>query len=119
VAYHGPQPRWAHRVHDGSVAAALACTLLVTATARPSPFQGVRAQLRPVLSLVTLAGAGYRAGRSQSRWCDPDSLVQMHGLWHVLSAGSALTLAWIHGTTASPHDRLLFHQPPPPLADSD
>jgi hypothetical protein len=113
VAYHGPQPRWARRVHDGSIAASLACTLLVTVTAQPSPFKGVRVQLRPVLSLMTLAGAAYRAGRSQSRWCNPDSLVQLHGLWHMLSAGSALTLAWLLGPTADPPDRLLRHEPAP------
>lgn len=115
VAYHGPRPRWARTVHDGSVVASFACTLLVTITAQPY-LRRVPGDLRPVLSLVTLAGAAYRTGRSQSRWCDPDSLVQMHGLWHVLSAGSALTLAWSLATPADPRDRL---RPPPRLAASD
>jgi hypothetical protein len=105
VAYHGPQPRWARRVHDGSVAASLACTLLVGVTAQPPLLTRIRGQLPPVLSLAALAGAAYRAGRSRSRWCNPASLVQLHGMWHLLSAASALSLAWILGTTADSPDR--------------
>jgi hypothetical protein len=62
VAYHGPQPRWAGKFRDRSLAASLACTLLVTVTAPPATMKQVRGRLRPVLSLVTLAGAAYRGG---------------------------------------------------------
>jgi hypothetical protein len=95
-AYHGPQPRWAGRVHDGSVVASLACTFLVAVTGQPPVFS------RDRLFLATLAGVAYRAGRSRSRWCDPESLMQLHGLWHLLSAGSALTLAWVPRTAMPP-----------------
>lgn len=95
LAYHGPQPPWARRIHDRSITAALAGTLLVAATARPpKPKQALR-QAGPLAALTALAAVAYRAGRTPSRWCDPDSRVQLHGLWHLLSAGSALTLARI------------------------
>jgi hypothetical protein len=97
LAYHGPQPPWARRIHDRSIAAALAGTLLVAATAKPpAPPQTLR-QAGPLAALTALAAAAYWAGRTRSRWCHPDSRFQMHGLWHLLSAGSALTLAWILG----------------------
>jgi hypothetical protein len=86
VAYHGPQPRWARNVHDTSIMAAFAGTLMVHRIERPP--------VRHALVLAALAGAAYSAGRSNSRWCAPDSPLQLHGLWHVLSAGSALALAW-------------------------
>jgi hypothetical protein len=93
VAYHGPQPRWAGKVHDASIVAVVAGALLLEATAQPYEFNQVRARLRLPLSLAALAGAAYAAGRSESPWCDPESLVQLHGLWHLLSAGCALAVA--------------------------
>ncbi len=42
-------------------------------------------------SLLVLAGASYALGRTGSPACDPDSLIQLHGLWHVCTA---LTFAW-------------------------
>jgi hypothetical protein len=100
VAYHGPQPRWASRAHDASVAASIAATLLVAMTARRRASGRVPGRLPAALVLATLAGAAHRAGRTQSRWCNPESVAQLHGLWHVLSAGSALALAWMAGTGA-------------------
>ena len=94
IAYHGPQPPWATRFHDGSIVASLAAAVLVVSTAprtTPGPLRR-----RPVLLLTTLSAAVYRAGRSESRWCDPDSLVQLHAVWHLLSAVSAAALARTH-----------------------
>jgi hypothetical protein len=40
------------------------------------------------------AGAALNAlGRTDAPLCDPDSLAQLHGLWHVLTAGAL----WIYG----------------------
>jgi hypothetical protein len=104
LAYHGPQPWWARRIHDRSITAALACALLVAATAQPpTPEQALR-QACPLAALTALAATAYRAGRTRSRWCDPDSRLQMHGLWHLLSAGSALTVAWILGEQKAQRD---------------
>jgi hypothetical protein len=103
VAYHGPQPWWAGTVHDTSLAASLAGAVLVAGTARPATLPLLRRQLRTVLPLVGLSGLAYGAGRSGSRWCDPDSRLQLHGLWHALSAASALALAWKSRDTRMPH----------------
>jgi hypothetical protein len=103
VAYHGPQPWWAGKVHDASIAASLAGAVLVAGTAQPATLPPLRRQLRIVLPLAGLSGLAYGAGRSESRWCDPDSRLQLHGLWHLLSAASALGLAWKPRATRMPH----------------
>lgn len=46
--------------------------------------------------LLLLAGIGYFFGRTGSVVCDPESLLQLHGFWHLLSA--AAFAAW--GLTA-------------------
>ena len=48
------------------------------------------ATLAPVALLAALAIVG-RLGASGGPWCDPASIWQLHGLWHV---GSALAVAW-------------------------
>jgi len=40
----------------------------------------------PFSALLVVAGVAYGFGRSGSPLCDPDSVVQLHGAWHVLSA---------------------------------
>lgn len=39
-----------------------------------------------LVALLVVAGVTYVLGRSGSPLCDPDSVVQLHGAWHVLSA---------------------------------
>jgi hypothetical protein len=94
-AYHGPQPTWAGRAHDGSIILALALAILLAVTS------GVRRQGiwrtapgRLSAALLAAALAAYAAGRTGSPLCDPDSWIQLHAVWHVLAAGSALALAW-------------------------
>ncbi len=38
------------------------------------------------VAILVVAGVAYGFGRSGSPLCDPDSVVQLHGAWHVLSA---------------------------------
>ncbi|HEY5876829.1 MAG TPA: hypothetical protein VIT64_16090 [Ilumatobacteraceae bacterium] len=38
------------------------------------------------IALLVVAGVVYGFGRAGSPLCDPDSAVQLHGAWHVLSA---------------------------------
>lgn len=88
VAYHGPQPGWAHVAHDGStlVLAALitGATMwsLTGRATRPLAFQAWKA----AAPWAVLAGAAYVAGRSGSPFCRPSSIWQPHAAWHVLSA---------------------------------
>lgn len=90
LLYHGPMPPGAEVVHDGSIVALLA-GVLVTARRRwpavPRP---------PTLAIVALA-AGVLVNlltRTGAPLCRPDSLVQGHAGWHVLTAlAAALWLA--------------------------
>jgi hypothetical protein len=94
-AYHGPQPGWAGRAHDGSIIVALVCAILLATTTggrRDRIWRTGSGRLSMVL--VAAALAAYAAGRTGSPLCDPDSWIQFHAGWHVLAAGSALALAW-------------------------
>ena len=87
-AYHGPQPGWAHVVHDGST------VILVALIAGATIWSLVRASTRHLVwhawkaaaPWAVLAIVAYVAGRSGSPWCRPTSLWQPHAAWHVLSA---------------------------------
>lgn len=41
---------------------------------------------RPTLALLAVAGVAWVLGRSDSPLCDPGSILQWHGLWHITSA---------------------------------
>ena len=58
---------------------------------RRSPRQDVAFGLASVLVLAT-AFAIWTTGKRGHAWCHPDSLLQQHGLWHVLCAVSAYLL---------------------------
>src|SRR5262245_32160648 len=93
-AYHGPQPAWAGRAHDGSIILALVCAILLAVTAggrRTRIWRTGPGRLSAALAAGALAA--YAAGRTGSPLCDPDSWIQPHAVWHVLVAGSALALA--------------------------
>lgn len=44
-------------------------------------------------AMLALGGGCYLAGRSRSRWCNPDSRLQFHAMWHVLAAAGLTVLA--------------------------
>lgn len=48
-----------------------------------------------ILVVVVLAATAYLLGRTGSPTCDPDSVVQFHGLWHLISAGIFATWWWL------------------------
>ncbi len=88
LAYHGPQPGWAHLVHDGS-ALALAGLLAgrtVWLLVMPGTRRMVLTAWRSAAPWVALAGLAYVAGRSGSPLCRPASIWQPHAAWHILSA---------------------------------
>lgn len=39
-----------------------------------------------ILAVVAVAAAAWLLGRTDSPVCDPDAIVQFHGLWHLISA---------------------------------
>jgi hypothetical protein len=91
--FHARGPGPSHRLHDGSLYAAISLgSLLLLPVAET--LAGTRVGRRLVLAAAT-AGAAYACGRSSSRFCRPDSLWQFHALWHVLSAGAAALVAFV------------------------
>lgn len=97
IAYHGPQPPGSKALHDWPIAALLgmaAATPLVRRQRGRSALPGWTAQRgRRVAAVSALAGAAYVAGRTGSPTCDPDSPIQLHGAWHVLSATAFVLVA--------------------------
>ena len=91
VRFHARVPGSSHRLHDGSLYVAVSLGLLLLLP-HAEPVADSRAWRRFLLAAAT-AGAAYAGGRSSSRFCRPDSLLQLHGLWHVLSAGAAALVA--------------------------
>jgi hypothetical protein len=93
VAYHGPQPHWADPLHSWSanalalVVAVQTARLLISRLAR-----GVLAAWKASSGWIVAGLIAYVAGRTGSRWCRPDTLWQMHAVWHVLIAGGVARL---------------------------
>ena len=89
VLYHGPMPPGAELVHDTALLAVPVAALAVAWWRRSFPRP-------PALAVVALAlGAVANVlSRTGAPLCRPDSLLQGHALWHVLTAvGAALWLA--------------------------
>jgi hypothetical protein len=99
VDYHGPGSPAARLLHDGGlyvVVGFVAVHELARLRRVPGPPAGWAAR-RPgpyrVALAATAAGAAcWWLGRSASPLCDPDSLLQGHAAWHLLTA--AALAAW-------------------------
>jgi hypothetical protein len=89
-AYHGPQPPGAEVLHDAPIVAALVTCAAVPIrrlARRRSPIAPSGARYARVAAATLGAGlVAYLLGRTGSALCRPDSLLQLHGLWHVLMA---------------------------------
>jgi hypothetical protein len=121
VAYHGPQPGWAHVVHDGSTLVLVALIAgattwhLIGASTRPLALQAWKA----AAPWAVLAAAAYVAGRIGSPFCRPTSIWQPHAAWHALSAlGLGTAARLVSGragwrATACPGPRPSCSQPEP------
>jgi hypothetical protein len=70
------------------VAAVVLIAEVVIYRRRLRPFNIERQRRGSIALAVTAAvgGASWLLGRSSSPLCDPDSVLQLHGLWHMLSA---------------------------------
>ena len=85
--YHGPMPAGAEAVHDGSIVALGVAFAMAAARGRPR---------RPSKTTWLLAGTAIAANvltRTGAPLCRPDSLLQGHAAWHVLTA--AAVAAWL------------------------
>lgn len=97
VAFHGPQPPGARAMHDLPILALLAVAL-GTPALRLRRGEAVLPGWTPrrggALVVGTLAGlSAYAGGRTGSPLCAPDSVVQLHGAWHALSAATFVGVA--------------------------
>jgi hypothetical protein len=101
VLYHGPMPRGAGLAHDGSIAALAGVAAVVAwrrrRLPRPSPLGVAALGAAVAVNLLTRTGAPL---------CQPSSVLQGHGAWHVLTAVAAASwlAAWPPGRPAPVHE---------------
>ncbi len=88
--YHGPQPRGARTIHDLSMLTVLSQVAFLELTGITRRLRPERRALHAAWAALSLGIAAHALGRTSSPWCDPDSPVQLHGLWHL---SAALSLA--------------------------
>jgi hypothetical protein len=96
VDYHGPGSPAARLLHDGTlyaVAGFVAWREVARRVGRARagvPWVGWtprrRIAYRAALAATAAGAACWWAGRTESPWCDPDSLLQGHAAWHLLAA---------------------------------
>ena len=103
VDYHGPGSPAARLLHDGGLYAvvgfvAVAEIARLVGRARLAP--GRRVAYRAALAAAAAGAACWWLGRTQSPWCDPDSLLQGHAAWHLL--GAAALTCWAVATLDPP-----------------
>lgn len=97
VAFHGPQPRGARAMHDVPIPVllglAVGTPLIRRHRGRP-PLPGWDRRRGGTLATTVVAAlASYAGGRTGAPTCDPDSPLQLHGAWHVLSAAGFVVVA--------------------------
>lgn len=117
VLYHGPMSPGAELAHDGSIVALAATVPLAWrrgSLRRPPAAAAIAGAAAIVVNLLTRTGAPL---------CRPESVLQGHGAWHILTAiAIALWFAPPGGPRrvhASPHEqRRRHHEPASPSGRS-
>jgi hypothetical protein len=99
AAFHGPQPPGAQRMHDWPIAGLVALAAATPAVRRMRGLTALpgwnRRRGLALAAVAAAAAASYAGGRTPAPTCDPDSVLQLHGAWHVLSAGGFVLVAEI------------------------
>jgi hypothetical protein len=97
VAFHGPQPPGARAMHDVPIPVLIGLavgTPLVRRRRGLAPLPGWDRRRGAVLAATVVAAlTSYAGGRTGAPTCDPDSPLQLHGAWHLLSAAGFVTVA--------------------------
>jgi hypothetical protein len=97
VAFHGPQPPGARLMHDVPIPVLIGLALgtpLVRSRGGLDPMPGWSRRRGATLATTVVAAlCAYAGGRTGAPTCDPDSPLQLHGAWHVLSAAGFVTVA--------------------------
>lgn len=93
VAYHGPQFPGAQLLHDLPIIAMVGIGFGVPAIRMVRREQvlarGGRSRALGAAGLAIAAGLTYLGGRTGSGSCRPESILQLHGLWHLGTAAAA------------------------------
>ena len=95
VDYHGPGSPAARFLHDGGLYAVVGFVAfheLVGRGRRAAWTPPRRVAYRLALAATAAGAAGWWLGRTGGPLCDPDSLLQGHAAWHLLTA--AALAAW-------------------------
>jgi hypothetical protein len=95
VDYHGPGSPAARLLHDGGLYAVVgfvAWQEVARRVGRAHLAPDRRVAYRVALAAAAAGAACWWVGRTASPWCDPDSLLQGHAVWHLLAA--AALAAW-------------------------
>lgn len=108
VAFHGPQPRGSKAMHDWPIAGVVGMAVATPLVRRLRDRTALPGWSRPRAAAAGAIGASavaaYAAGRTSAPTCDPDSPLQFHGLWHVLSAaGFVLVADLMYGSRPERH----------------
>jgi hypothetical protein len=111
VDYHGLGSPAARLLHDGGLYAVVGFVAWTEATRRVGRARragngvpwialvpGRRGAYLAALAATAAGAACWWAGRTASRWCNPDSLLQGHAAWHLL--GAAALAAWARAVLA-------------------
>lgn len=90
IAYHGPQVSRAELLHDAPVVALLLLAVLVPTTRALRWGHVLREGSHRCLVVGGVATAialvSYPLGRTGSALCSPESVLQMHAVWHLAAA---------------------------------
>jgi hypothetical protein len=91
VDYHGPGSPAARLLHDGGLYAVVGFVAwheVARRVGRDRLTPGRRAAYRTALAATAAGAACWWLGRTGGPLCDPDSLVQGHAAWHLLTAAA-------------------------------
>ncbi len=87
--FHGPMPSYAQVAHD--VTLWFLVTIVVVSVSIEFRSSGEWRHLVGPLALLAIVAVVGRLGATGNPLCDPESLWQPHGLWHI---GSATAVTW-------------------------
>ena len=87
--FHGPMPSYAQLAHDVTLWF-LVAVVVASIVVEFRSTGDWRHLVGPTLLLASVAIIG-RLGATGNPLCEPDSLLQPHGLWHI---GSAIAVTW-------------------------
>jgi hypothetical protein len=103
VDFHGPGSPAARLLHDGGLYAVVGFVAVAEVARRVRGVRlppGRRAAYRAGVAAGAAGAACWWLGRTESPWCDPDSLLQGHAAWHLLTA--AALACWAVATLETP-----------------